>query len=65
MVQVYNDYKGGVDIADAGATRYLYQQKIKRWTKTAQMFVFKMAIQLLANICNIICLEEDNTKTIY
>ncbi len=43
-VQVYNDYKGGVDIADAGTTRYLYQQKNTRWTKAALLFLLKMTV---------------------
>ncbi len=44
MVQVYNDYKGGVDIADAGANRYLYKQRHKRWTKSAILFFFKITV---------------------
>jgi len=41
IVQKYNDYKGGLDIADNNANRYFPQNKQKRWTKKSILYLLK------------------------
>jgi len=44
VVQKYNDFKGGLDVADGNANRYLSAHRQRRWTKKALLFLIKASL---------------------
>jgi len=43
-VQQYNNYKGGLDVADSHTTRYLTAHRQYRWTKKALIYHIKQLV---------------------